>query len=731
MVRFKEGIPVKKSKKHIPWSAALIASILLALSPKEHVVAKEIENTNLEIETNNLQAKYHSLLNEMNPADTELSVDEVKAIQDQLIHFLEKEGKPVLATAMKEEVSTLVELEELFASLLVVSEEESEAEQIEEELVEIEEIPTAEEPSDSDVELMQVNIVQTAALSIKEPAENSVSYTVLPGDTLNKIAREHQVTVDHIAKLNNIRNVNSIRVGQVLIIDGNRVENKLPDDLTNLNQSMTQNEFIDYLGGHAAVTAKEQNLYASVMIAQAALESGFGTSGLSSAPNHNLYGMKGRYEGESVLMRTREYSTAKGWHHVDAHFKKYPSYLESLFDHSAYIRRGPSWAPAYYSGVWCENTTSYQDATAWLQGRYATDPTYANKLNNIIEHYNLTRFDAIGGGDLVVQPPINNAKPEEDVKPSTSDQIADSTPENTETAIYRVKSGDTLSHIALVHKMSVKVLKELNRLHSDLIFVGQSLQVKKVLVETPPTVTPEPVKPSGSSSSQHTVRIGDTLSQIARVYKTSVAELKKLNHLKTDTIYVGQTLKVQASVVKPTPVPTPSKPTTSSSSHHIVKRGDTLSQIARVHKMSVAQLKELNNLQADLIYIGQQLKVKASLVESTPKPPPVARPSETNKTSYTVKRGDTLSHIAPQYKMSVRALKELNNLQADLIFVGQKLNVHSNERVSENRRINSYQIKAGDNLSSLARRFNTSVANLKVKNNLKSDLIYVNQTLHI
>lgn len=694
LVKIEQGISIRKAKKHIPLSATLLAGVLLALTPKEHVLAQEKESDHTEIENKSLFEKYHSLLNEMNqengeqaPQDSEssgeLSSTKLKAIQDQLILFIENEGDPILAEKMKVEVATISELEELVNSLIEppVVKEETKAteeliqnEELAEESIELEPEETEElllEEELVDVELTQESIVHQAVLLDEKSEVESISYTVCAGDTLNKIARAHNVTVNHLAELNNIRNVNAIRVGQVLTIQGSKLEEAL-EDLSELGKPMTKNEFIDVLGEHAAVAAKEQNLYASVMIAQGALESGFGTSDLSSSPNHNLYGMKGRYEGEWVLMRTREYSTAKGWYHVNAHFKKYPGYLESVLDHSSYIRRGTSWAPDYYSGVWRENTTSYQDATSWLQGRYATDPTYANKLNRIIEMYNLTRFDAVGENDLVDQPPVNDSRPEQDFTPSTGDQEADKTTENLEIAAYRVKRGDTLSRIALDHKMSVHELKELNKLKSDLIFVGQSLKVQRNVAPVKPT--PEkPVKPSGSNITSYTV-----------------------------------------------------------------KRGDTLSQIAPVYKMSVRELKELNNLQSDLIFVGQKLKTKSSVAESVPtlkptrpKPTTPVKPARPSTNSYAVKRGDTLSRIAIAYKTSVRELKELNNLKSDLIFVGQQLKLNQADKENSTAGVESYQIKAGDTLSAIARKFNTTVQKLKETNKLKSDVIYVNQRLKI
>ena len=85
--------------------------------------------------------------------------------------------------------------------------------------------------------------------------------------------------------------------------------------------------------------------------------------------------------------------------------------------------------------------------------------------------------------------------------------------------------------------------------------------------------------------------------------------------------------------------------------------------------MSVSELKNLNNLKSDLIFIGQRLKVKATSNAVTPSS------SQTSVKTYRIVSGDTLSEIARRYKTTVSALKSKNNLRTDLIFVGQVLSL--------------------------------------------------------
>lgn len=152
--------------------------------------------------------------------------------------------------------------------------------------------------------------------------------------------------------------------------------------------------FINSVALQAKQVASSNGLYASVMIAQAALESNWGRSSLSTKPNYNLFGIKGSYNGSSVAMKTQEYSKLNGWYTVIANFRKYPSYSESLQDNANLLRKGVNYNHGIYSGAWLENTTTYTQATDHLEGIYATDPTYDTKLNSIIERYNLTQYDS-------------------------------------------------------------------------------------------------------------------------------------------------------------------------------------------------------------------------------------------------------------------------------------------------------------------------------------------------
>jgi len=191
---------------------------------------------------------------------------------------------------------------------------------------------------------------------------------------------------------------------------------------------------------------------------------------------------------------------------------------------------------------------------------------------------------------------------------------------------YTVKKGDTLSHIARNHSISVPQLKTLNGLSSDLIFPNQKLKVSKTSTTTTSSSDKRPATSTSSNTTAtrtYTIVSGDTLSGIASKHKTTVAKLKSWNNLSSDLIFPGQKLKVSASGSATTTAPAPStgssttaaKPT--STSTYKIKSGDTLGKIAAQFRTTVNNLKALNNLSSDLIYAGQTLKVSGQASSNT------------------------------------------------------------------------------------------------------------------
>ncbi|AYG01631.1 LysM peptidoglycan-binding domain-containing protein [Lactococcus allomyrinae] len=360
--------------------------------------------------------------------------------------------------------------------------------------------------------------------------------------------------------------------------------------------------FIENIAASAKPIADANGLYPSVMIAQAILESNWGTSQLANAPYYNLFGIQGSYQGKSVVFKTQEYLNGK-WVTKDMPFRVYPSFNESFQD-NAYVLKTTNFGNGpYYIKAWRANASTYQQATAALTGKYATDPSYGASLNNIITQYNLTRFD--GGGTSNGSNTTGNT-----TTPTT----------NTPTQTYTVKAGDTLWGISQRYGISVTQIQSLNKLKSDVIYIGQKLVLSSTSPNnntsskpstTTPTTPVTPAKPSGTNTTIK-VKSGDTLWALANRYKTSVAQLKTWNRLSSDTIYIGQNLIVGSSSTSATPVnnkPAQNTPTNQSSIHKVVK-GDTLWGLSQKSGSPIASIKAWNHLSSDTILIGQYLRIK-------------------------------------------------------------------------------------------------------------------------
>ncbi|KAA9029456.1 C40 family peptidase [Niallia endozanthoxylica] len=173
---------------------------------------------------------------------------------------------------------------------------------------------------------------------------------------------------------------------------------------------------------------------------------------------------------------------------------------------------------------------------------------------------------------------------------------------------YTVQSSDTLWRISSANHVSVQDLMNWNNLTSNRVYVGQKLSL----------IAPHTHTPHGT----YTVKPGDNLSLIARNYNTTVTELKSINQLTSDILKVGHVLKVpnSESVNKTAPV------VEKSVKEYTVKSSDTLYSIAKWNNLTVPQLKSINNLTSNNIYVGQVLKLtsegktapaSAPMVEST------------------------------------------------------------------------------------------------------------------
>lgn len=198
------------------------------------------------------------------------------------------------------------------------------------------------------------------------------------------------------------------------------------------------------------------------------------------------------------------------------------------------------------------------------------------------------------------------------------------------------------------------------------------------------------------------VQKGDTLYSIAAANNTTVDELKKANNLTSNILSTGQLLKIPSALLP--------------ESTYIVKKGDSLYSIANKYNTTVDELKRINNLTSNILSIGQVLKLPSDKVSDVEK--------EENTISYTVQKGDSLYSIARKYSTTIDKIKDLNNLTTNLLSIGQVLLIPTDTNLET-----TYTVQKGDSLYSIAKKYDTTVDRLKQLNNLKSNLLSIGQIL--
>ena len=241
---------------------------------------------------------------------------------------------------------------------------------------------------------------------------------------------------------------------------------------------------------------------------------------------------------------------------------------------------------------------------------------------------------------------------------------------------HTVKKGDTLSAIAAKYNTTVSKIMQWNNLTSTVIYPNQKLSIGA----NSSTGSSASNNSSSSSSTTYTVKAGDTLSEIAQKYSTSVSSLKSWNNISGSIIYPNQVLivsKTSATVDSSNSSSSSSSSSSSNSSSasgtYTVKSGDTLSAIAQKYNVTVSQLMSWNNMTKTLIYPNEVLKVSSSAASNSSSSSSSTSSSTTAPTTYTVKSGDTLSAIAKKYSLTVSQIKSQNGLSSDIIYIGQKL----------------------------------------------------------
>ena len=227
-------------------------------------------------------------------------------------------------------------------------------------------------------------------------------------------------------------------------------------------------------------------------------------------------------------------------------------------------------------------------------------------------------------------------------------------------------------------------------------------ELAEAVVKSIAQYTGIPYKPV-TTEGTYVVKNGDTLWSIARNNGLTVDELKRLNNLTSNALSIGQVLKIKENVSEP------------SVNTYKVKSGDTLYGIARMFGLTVDELKKINNLSTNNLTVGQVLRISKSA------------DVEPDTNYYIVKSGDSLYKLANKFNTTVDGLKRINSLSSNLLSIGQKLIVPD----SSSSNYQTYTVKKGDTLYSIARDYNTTVSAIENLNNLSSSSLSIGQKLLI
>ncbi len=389
---------------------------------------------------------------------------------------------------------------------------------------------------------------------------------------------------------------------------------------TNQNGNDLDFETLRYIAKYENIAKREMKEYgvpASITLAQGILESQSGKSRLAIEGN-NHFGIKchDNWKGDKILHDDNKSQEC---------FRKYNNPEESFKDHSKFLAERKRYAFLFRLPI-----TDYE---AWARGLkkagYATDPTYPDKLIYIIEKYHLNKMDK----DVLAQMSVKVEDTPEDDPANKKKKF-----------IYEVQEGETLFTISRKFNIPVKDIQRINNLNDFDIYKGQIL----VLTESDnssqsqsandPVSEPQQdnnisdnqsVSPTGYNNVDtntgedtafdnndnlilHVVKQGETLFSLSKMYKVSIDDLRRINHLSDNNISVGKVIKIpKNNDNNQTTAPAATTNNTHSKAvYHVVKPGETLYRIHVNYKVPIATLRKLNNLKGNNIKVGQKLRIK-------------------------------------------------------------------------------------------------------------------------
>ena len=375
-------------------------------------------------------------------------------------------------------------------------------------------------------------------------------------------------------------------------------------------------QYIDSFKGVAMIEMIEYKIPASITLSQGILESGLGNSRLAKQGN-NHFGIKCKKDWTGCTILEDDDA-------LQECFRCYGNPRESYKDHSLFLVNGKRYASLFQLNI--------LDYEGWSKGLlaagYATNQKYADLLISTIEKYQLAKFDTL----------VSNG-----FNPYNFEQMPNIEVVNNKVPYKIIQPNETIETIAeSVHK-SERKLKKYNDLENRIIAPGDVLYLKP--------------KKRKASIESHKVEIGENMWLISQKFGVKLNVLYKKNKMEDGTEALpGQTLNLRSKTEQ---MPDTGRVNLKNiqTTEHKVKQGETIYAISKLYNMTVLELKVLNNLESESLYINQTLKVKATYSDL--------------KLEHIVQQGETLYSISKKYNVSVDEIKNWNNFQDNVIKMGQ------------------------------------------------------------
>ncbi len=539
--------------------------------------------------------------------------------------------------------------------------------------------------------VLRRSLLLLIALLLPTIAFATTTYVVKKGDNLYDLSRKFGVSVEDITELNKLKN-NNLGIGYELLIPG--------------NDSQSSNNYIVKSGD---------------TISQIAEKLGVKSKDLKSANNLK----NGRLQIGQEL-----YIPLKSKTNISKTSSVANTKLESIQNETTVRAESPQ------EEISNAYVVKKGDTLGHIAEKHAVKTNDLKKANNL-KNNNLQIGQKLVIPNLAVVKETVVIKETSEIKEvvtSSKTELLKTTETGsiinlTVSNVYTVQKGDTIYDLSNKFKISKDNLTKWNNLDKSNLSIGQKLYLTPNKEIRTASNKSEKKVSKPQYSGDYKVKKGDTLGHIASNHGISVKDLKNANNLTTNNLKIGKVLKVPVLTKQNKTVAKSAKTVDrTSATKYTVKKGDTLGGISNSYGVSVAKIKEASSLKSNNIKVGDVL-----LIPGTQKNPPTS--------TYTVVSGDTLGGIGNKFNVSVKELKNANNLKNSNIRVGMKLTVSGNSKAAKPRVQTAkkaaqkpsvrYIVKSGESLGIIAQRYGVSVTSIVNANNLKGQTIRAGQTINI